>query len=515
MRDLTPEEQARIDGFADDGNNDTKFSWDDTFQSKLLGMLLTDRFMLVQSLDKIKPNYFSNEAHVLIAKIVLEYFAKQKEVPPQWVLKQELTDQLKDRDKAIQLHFMAQLEALYTFYVPGLDTREYLVDKVTYFAKVQAVKVAFHKCVEKMTEAPEEEKTWAFVYDQMRQAMVVDRNFEAGLEYFLNIDEMFKRMKETFQGKDRFTSAFESIDNALTGGGFFPGQIVSWIGLPGTGKSLAMVKAAVANVLLGHKVLYITMEMDELGISQRFTSQMMKMDINNLINMEVEVKKNIEEFCADKDDKNLLRITQFPGGQMTVNSIRAYHSQLVLRGWKPNLLIIDYVGEMADDPNVKKYESAYRILRDLRAFGIEEKHGTMTCVQPNATAAKLEIGQYIDESNIGTSFDQFKPLDAFWSINQQTLEKDAEVGRGFVIKHRNGRSRFPFRMGFDYKLGTLDIFEISKEKYAEAMNLIRDKKSEEVQVDPRNLGGGKKQRSKAGFKPNAAIEPTDDELRGQ
>ncbi|MCK8265753.1 hypothetical protein LW980_17950, partial [Erwinia amylovora] len=88
-------------------------------------------------------------------------------------------------------------------------------------------------------------------------------------------------------------------------------------------------------------------------------------------------------------------------GQMTVNSIRAYHSQLVLRGWKPNLLIIDYVGEMADDPNVKKYESAYRILRDLRAFGIEEKHGTMTCVQPNASAAKLEIGQYIDESNIG------------------------------------------------------------------------------------------------------------------
>lgn len=116
-------------------------------------------------------------------------------------------------------------------------------------------------------------------------------------------------------------------------------------------KSLAMVKAAVANVLLGHKVLYITMEMDELGISQRFTSQMMKMDVNNLLNFEAEVKSNIEEFVKDKEDKNLLRITQFPGGQMTVNSIRAYHNQLMLRGWKPNLIIIDYVGEMADDPN--------------------------------------------------------------------------------------------------------------------------------------------------------------------
>ena len=515
MREPTPEEQARIDGFGAGADDNTKFEWDDSFQSKLLGSLLNDRFVLVQSQDKVKPAYFSNEAYVMICKILFDYFQKQREVPPAWILKQELLDQLKERDKAVQIHYLGQLEALYTFHVPGLNTREYLCDKITYFAKVQAVKVAFHKCVEKMNEAPEDDKTWSFVYDQMRTAMVVERNFEPGLEYFMNIDEMFRRMRETFQGKDRFTSAFETIDNALTGGGFFPGQIVSWIGLPGTGKSLAMVKAAVANVLMGHKVLYLTMEMDELGIAQRFTSQMLKKDINNLLNMEVEIRKEIEEFCFDKAEKNLLRVTQFPGGTMTVNHIRAYYNQLMLRGWKPDLLIIDYVGEMADDPNLKKYESAYRILRDLRAFGIEEKHGTMTCIQPNASAAKLEIGQYIDESNIGTSFDQFKPLDAFWSINQQTIEKDAEVGRGFIIKHRNGQSRKSFRIGFDYRLGTLDMFEISKDKYREAMNAIQDKKSDEVQIDAIDMGSKKKQRSRSGFKPNAAIEPSEEELRGE
>jgi hypothetical protein len=178
-------------------------------------------------------------------------------------------------------------------------------------------------------------------------------------------------------------------------------------------------------------------------------------------------------------------------------------AQLELRGWKPNVLIVDYVGEMKDDPSVKKYESAYRILRDLRGFGVEKGHVTFTCVQPNQTAAKLEIGQYIDESNIGTSFDQFKPLDAFWSINQQVLEKDAEVGRIFVIKHRNGRSRFSFKIGFDYKIGTLDMFEISKDTYRERMNLVQEKKAEEVTMD--NVGdassGGKKQRSKKGFNP--------------
>lgn len=508
MRPLTPDEQAKLEALNDPDVVKPKFAWDDVFQRKLLGMMLTDVYMLVQSLDKIRPEYFTHDAHVLICKLLYAYFTERRAIPEKFILHQELAEKLKDRDDSIRLEYQAELHSLYDFFVPGLDTREYLLDKVTYFAKVQAVKVAFHHSLEKMTEAPEDEATWAFVYEQFRQAMLIDRNYEPGLEYFVNIEEMFRRMQESFEGKDRFTSAFESIDNALTGGGLFPGQIGAWIGLPGTGKSLALVKAAVANVMLGHKVLYLTMEMDELGIAQRFTSQFTKIDINLLLNNKDEVIKTVEEFGKDQDDPNQLIIKQFPGGQMDVNGIRAFHAQLSLRGWKPKLIIVDYVGEMKDDPTVKKYESAYRILRDLRGFGVEQQHCTLTCVQPNASAAKLEIGQYIDESNIGTSFDQFKPLDAFWSINQQTIEKDAEVGRAFVIKHRNGKSRFPFKLGFDYKMGTLDIFEISKEKYREAMSTIQEKKADEIQMDILNTG--KKQRSKRGFKGDA-IEPGDDE----
>ena len=502
MRELTPEEQAQLESMTDPEVIKPKFAWDDTFQRKLLAMLLTDEYMLVQAIDKVKPEYFSNEAHVIICKILVQYFAKEKTKPQEWIIQNELKNILKDRDKTVQLHYAAELKSIYDFYTPGVDSREYLIDKVTYFAKVQAIKMAFHTSLEKMQEAPEDEKTWAFVYEKMRQAMLIDRSYEPGLEYFMNIEEMFKRMDEVFVGKDRFTSGFPSIDNALTGGGMFAGQIASWIGLPGTGKSLALVKAAVENVKLGHKVLYITLEMDELGIVQRFTSQFAMMDINNLREMKDNIKATIEEFKKDKADANLLHVKQFPGGQVDVNGIRAYMAQLELRGWVPNVLIVDYVGEMKDDPTVKKYESAYRILRDLRGFGVEKGHVTFTCVQPNQSAAKLEIGQYIDESNIGTSFDQFKPLDAFWSINQQVLEKDAEVGRVFVIKHRNGRSRFSFKIGFDYKIGTLDMFEISKERYRECMNLVQEKKAEEVTMD--NVGdapSGKKQRSRKGFTP--------------
>jgi replicative DNA helicase len=450
--------------------------------------------MLIQSHDKIKPEYFSNESHVLICKILFKYFEEKKSVPENWQIENELKELLKDRDASVRLHYISEFKNIHEYYVPGLDTREYLIDKVTYFAKVQAVKIAFHSSLEKMQEAPEDEKTWSFVYEKMRQAMLIDRSYEPGLEYLLNLDEMYRRMDDVFEGKERYTSGFSPIDEALTGSGLFAGQIGSWIGLPGTGKSLALVKAAVNNVMMGHRVLYLTMEMDELGISQRFTSQFTKMDINNLRGLKDDVYKTIEEFKNQYDDPNLLHVKQFPGGVLDVNGIRSFVSQLELRKWAPKLLIIDYVGEMRDDPSIPKHESAYRILRDLRGYGVERQHCTLTCVQPNKSAAKLEIGEYIDESNIGTSFDQFKPLDAFWSINQQVIEKDAEVGRGFVIKHRNGRSRFSFKMGFDYKLGTLDLFPISNEKYRLQMNLVQEKKAEEITLD--NIDVSPKKRNK-------------------
>lgn len=507
MRDLTPEEQAQLESFSSEESSSPKFSWDDTFQRKLLGLLLTDQYMLVQAVDKVKPEYFSNDAHVLICKILIYFFQKEKYIPEKWIIEHEIKDRLKDSDNNVKLHFLAELNCVYDYYVPGLEAREYLIDKITYFAKVQSVKIAFHVSLEKMQEAPEDEKTWSFIYEKMRESMLIDRSYEPGLEYFSQLDEMFSRMNNVFIGKDRFTSGFESIDMALTGGGLFAGQIGAWIGLPGTGKSLALVKAAVQNVLLGHKVLYLTMEMDELGIAQRFTSQFAKVDINSLIESREKIEQTIEAFKSGKEETNLLHIKQFPGGTIDVNGIRAFMAQLELRNWRPNLLIVDYVGEMKDDPTVKKYESAYRILRDLRGFGVEKQHCTFTCVQPNQSASKLEIGHYIDESNIGTSFDQFKPLDAFWSINQQTIEKDAEVGRGFVIKHRNGRSRFPFRIGFDYSLGTLDMFQISDDLYRSRMNLMQQKKSENVMID----GQPKKKKT---FKPKESnieehIKPID------
>ena len=64
MRELTTEEQINLESLTDPDVIKPKFAWDDTFQRKLLGMLLTDHYMMVQSVDKIKSNYFSFNSRI-------------------------------------------------------------------------------------------------------------------------------------------------------------------------------------------------------------------------------------------------------------------------------------------------------------------------------------------------------------------------------------------------------------------------------------------------------------------
>lgn len=492
-------------------SKDPKYDLESDVQSRILALMLCDKRFTSQSIGLVKPEYFSNEGHIEICKILMQYFLEYNSIPDRWIIREEINSKLKEKSDAIKLHFFGILDSLYEYYVPGLETYDYLLNKVLCFAKKQSMRVALYQCINKLNETSniEIDKNLNWIYDKLHTAMSVDVNQDIGFEYFNDIDKMFEMFEESLQGKERFTTAFKSIDDALTGGGLFRGELGAWIALPGTGKSLSLCKAAVENVKLGWKTLYITLEMNTLGIAQRFTSQFTKFGIGDLVKVKDEVKKTIEAFKSDKLESNLLIVKQFPGGALDMSGIRSYYSSLETRGWKPDLLIVDYVGEMKDNPNLKKHESAFQIIQQMRGFAVEKDHCGLTCIQPNRLASTLEIHQFIDESVIGTSFDQYKTLDALWSINQLPMEKEAGVARGYVIKHRNGKSRFDFKMAFDYQIpGTLDVYEISNDQYNIAMASKRDEKASLVKLDPIKIKKNKGQRSIEGYDP---VNPSDSE----
>ena len=463
-----------------------QYAWDEEFQRRLLSMMLNDRMFLVQVAPLIDPHYFTNEVHQLTSRLLTSYFEKHRSLPEPFFMTQEVEDSISQKPAHIKNHYKAELTSTYNFYKPGVGSRDALRDKVVEFAKVMSMKVAFQKCLNLIKKDTEEQDTWSQVYEILNTAMSVDHSFDGGQEYFLEFKERYKRVLEAQANGEIFTTGYESLDKGMLAGGPMRGEIYSVMGMPGTGKSLMLVHMACANILLGRKVLYISTEMSEDKIAQRFDAQLLQaayndFSINSLYDHQDEVFTEFQNIFDDNDwgdDKNRLVIKQFPAGVMDVPMLRSYYKQLYLRGFQPDIVIVDYIGEMRDHPKIPTHESRFRIVRDLRGFAVEEQILLLTAMQPNRSGRDVQILTEIDDEHLGDSYAQARPLDGLLSINQTNDQKEAGLGRIFVVKLRDGRSRYRFFVDFDHK--TLKITEIPFDVYKPRWTEFMHNKKEEI-----------------------------------
>lgn len=478
---LSERDQQILNQLIDSNTIDqAQYTWNEDFQRVVLGLLLCDRYFFCQSLSLIKPNYFRNEIHQVVSKILLTYFEKYRHLPSKIFIKQEIEDWLgerytgqKDILDAMLLRYKAEIEIIYEYYtkggigdvIPALDSIEAVLDKVTIFARTQAVKYAFHKALELIRSKPESDETWAKVDEIVREARLVNRQIDLGLDYFQTVEERYDRMANAEQYLEVFSTGFDTIDRALYGGGLVRGEIGAVMAKPGTGKSLNLVNATAKNLLNGKKVLYISTEMNQDRVASRFDAVLTSVGQNNLLTFKEDVWKSLKNQTDDYEDKRRLCIKQFSSGSADMNTVRAYQSQLSMAGFRPDLLIVDYPGDMKDYPGIATWESRFRLLRDLRGFGVDENHCTLVAMQPNRSSSQLTIEEFLDEGNQGDSFNQNRVLDLFWTLNQTLNEQKAHLGRVYVAKARNGKCKFHFYIKYGYADQTLYMREITKENY--------------------------------------------------
>lgn len=496
-----------------DIEGEARYNWDEQFQRHILSMILTDRQFVLQSIDLVNPGYFKNRAHQTVCSIVFDFFRKYRILPNKDFVVQEMKDRLKD-NKSLSF-YLGEVHVLFDYFQPGLEAREYLMDKITYFAKIMAVKKAFSTSIELMGKEPEGEETWSKIYNTMRQAMLVDSNYDMGTDYFKSIKDRYQALDEEYDMNARFITNFPSVDNEIDGGGYSPGEILAVVAASGVGKSVYLANFAADNLLRGKRGCYISCELKESKVCQRVDAIMSGMNIKTLRDDREDLFKKIESFhdrLADPTEDGLwpLIVKEFPAGSATVNTLRAYLSQLAFNGFKPDFVIVDYVGEMRDYPGMKIHDSRKQIMTELRGMGQEENFFTITALQPNRsgkTAQKEDHGK-LDDDHLADSFLQIAPLDGALSFMQNDVEKDLGVGRGYVMKQRDGSSRFMFYLQFD-KLN-LRIREISLDTYKSIRADHRDKVVQEVDID--NIRDMQSQAEDAG---NNAREAMKKKLKGR
>jgi len=496
----------------DSGDEQTHFGWDEEFQRHIIALLLTDRTFLLQSIDLIKPTYFTNKAHQKACNIVYEFFKKYRTTPDQTILIQELKDELKD-DKS-QLYYLGEIKGLYEFFEASLESREYLSDKIGFFAKIQALRQAFNRSLKLIAKAPEDQDTWSKIYDLLRDAMNTDKNFDVGLEYFKTIKERYDRMNLQEEADDRFVTGYEDIDREIKGGGYHRGEMISVVAGSGIGKSVWLTNLAAANVKRGKKCLYIACgDADIDRIAERFDSVFTGFPVQTLYDFKDEVFESLGDLVAGRKEQNPLFVKWFPSNGADVNSIRAYLSQVKFYGFNPDMIIVDYIGEMKQHPGMPTHESREQTVKELRGLAGEEQIFMATAMQPNRGSKEIQVSGTIEEEHLADSFGQIRPLDACFSLNQNKEEDAVKVGRLWVIKQRFGKKRYQIYIKFDPE--TLRTYQIQQESYKDLVTRKKSQLSESVEHDlvnqitkPIDTDGPVKGMN---LKPKIPFKPTDDE----
>jgi replicative DNA helicase len=493
--DMSSEErealQKLVAGNPDAPTSGDSYSWNDEFQREIVSLLLQDESFCRQNINLVKHTYFTNEVHQKLCRILFSHFEEYTCLPTRIQLAQEVRDATEGKDPEVRVHFLKELNTVLQFYNPGIESRSYYSDKITEFAKEAELKITFHKCIQEFKG----KRSWEKIKEMLREALLVDRDVDIGENYFEDAEERYERKKTEQEEGEIYTSGFKAIDDHIIGGGLGKGEMAAWMGLSGTGKSLALVRAAIANVNLGKKVLYITLENSEDLTADRFDAQIANPvgtesmpGINTLMekdNPQIVINA-IEDYVQDKEDKRLLIIKQFPGGQMSPSDLMAYHNQLKLQGFIPDLIVLDYIGEMKDYPGVKTYESRYKIVRDLRGWAVAEKICIISAMQANRSSKEMvKMGDVIDDEHLSDSFDQVKPLDALWTLNQFQDENDCEpirLARVHVAKNRNGQAKYHFHI--EINRHTLCMRQISKDLY---MKVLKDYQSTKEEHGAQNV----------------------------
>jgi replicative DNA helicase len=455
-----------------DADEQAQFPMELEYQRRILATLLSDRQFLLHGVDLIEPGYFVNKNHITICESLFKFFTENKIAPDKIFLTQEISDKLKD-DAAV-LECTGELNSLLEYYIPGLEAREVLENRIVKFAGKQAFRKAYKESLKLLAVDYESQETWDKVYDIHREAILIDRTFDKGLDYFNEVEERYERMREEIEGSEGFTSGFQVIDDSLSGGrGPSRGEIYAWQALSGIGKSLALVSASVANLVRSKKVLYISCEMSRDKIAERFDAQLAHVAIWELMKHKDHVLECLNETTKGQEDKRQLVIQAFPAGQADVNTLKAYHAKLKMLGFVPDVVIVDYVGEMRDHPALPTYESRERTVRDLKGWATEEDFLCFTAFQSNRSAREFQDkpDEWQTDAQLADSSGQSRPLEGLWSINQSKGEKLCvpPVAQVFISKARGGASSFHFYIEYDEH--TLQLRGISEETYIRRMSL--------------------------------------------
>jgi replicative DNA helicase len=265
---------------------------------------------------------------------------------------------------------------------------DWLIDKTEQFCKDKALYIGIQECVGIFGDK-EEKKSRDSIPSILQEALAVSFDNSIGHDFLEDAQDRF----DFYHAVHRRIPFDLEYFNRITNGGFYPKTLNVLIGGVHMGKSQFMCHMAGANLTMGKKVLYITLEMEEKEIAKRIDANLLNVSIGELDMLSREVfTKKIDRLR--KDTLGKLVIKEYPQGTAGAGNFRYLLSELKLKkNFVPDIIYVDYLNICCSNKvkftaNLGSYNYVKAIAEEFRALAQGQDLPIVTATQLNREGFK-------------------------------------------------------------------------------------------------------------------------------
>jgi replicative DNA helicase len=433
----------------------TKLTYDYAFQERIVRTLYQDPDWCMQfGVPYLNASLFDNNVHAWAAGLILSYAKKFMGGITRDAIKIEAKHAynagrlVRRRDKAVVNSFVAKCRK------PVKD-RSYIKRELYRFIKTQTLKDVL------LNEATELVKhNQVDLYDaSLQRVLDVQPPTEGDLGHFMAAERGKRYARRRDWTPDGIATGLE-VDQYIKAGGPKKKQLAAIVAPPHTGKTTMLCHLAKQAVMLAHKrVLFISLEEDDLTIQDRLDAAFTGININ-----ELETKKNCRKVrrywrrFQKRFDHEMLVVKEFPMGVTKISQIERYIKSLERKGFYPDVVFIDYAGLLKPDgdpedarrsrSNDSRYEEIGSVCVELRSMAQRLKMLVWTAFQGNRQSMGKKI---VTMKDLAESFKPAMDSDILIAICQTEQERLRERARLYSMKVRGGRAYMDFNVKMDYE----------------------------------------------------------------
>jgi replicative DNA helicase len=394
----------------------------------ILKGLLGDKNYSLLVTNSFEPDYFDNKALAEIFKISKDYMNEHSSVIPVSIIRNSLNEDIKGDAESLLIETESIDFNINTSY-------DYLMTQTNEYLKRQALKNAIINSVDVIESNGNREQ----IRNEIEEALCKDIKVDLGLNYFSQLGE---RLSRIFNATDIRVPTYYSQFDEYINGGFPPFTLSVIVAKIHGGKSQTMINFAARQVLAGHNVVIMTLEMAQDAFAQRFDSVYSLLDINRMYlgDERRKLKDKLVDIKAT-ENRGELYIKQFPTGDASVSDFRVYLRELLMRDIKPDILYIDYINLMKSVMEADgMYSRIKKIAEELRALSFEFEIPVVSVSQLNREGGFVGFTE-LDFNYVAESMGLPATADfmAIYGVDEDAMVYESETNYKLVKNRLGGR----------------------------------------------------------------------------